>query len=309
VNAEHRALMARVRPHSIIVAPLLARGHALGVLSVLSHTPERHYTEEDMTFVEELAGRAALAVDNARLYQRVEQAVEARDEFVAMATHELRTPLSALDLQLQQLQRQLKQQALGVEQLGQGVEKVRQHAQRLNQLLAQLMDVSRISKGLLELQCELVDLADLVRELVARYEELLAAAGCSVQVNASPPVLGKVDRLRLEQVLTNLLTNAMKYAPGKPLELEVRQEGADVLVSVKDQGPGIPRETLERIFHRFERASGRHHRESLGLGLYIARQIARAHGGELVVDSHLGQGTRFTLRLPSAEPPGEASGG
>jgi signal transduction histidine kinase len=189
------------------------------------------------------------------------------------------------------------------------VDKLRQHAQRLNQLLVHLLDVSRISKGLLELQYELVDLAQLVRELVGRYEEMLAVVGCSAHVSASQPVMGKVDRLRLEQVLTNLLTNAMKYAPGKPLELEVRQEGADVLVSVKDQGPGIPRETLERIFHRFERASGRHHRESLGLGLYIARQIARAHGGELVVDSHLGQGTRFTLRLPSAEPPGEASGG
>jgi len=275
------------------------------VLSVLSYTPERHYTEQDMTFVEELAGRAALAVDNARLYQQAERAVAARDEFVAMATHELRTPLSALDLQLQQLQRQVKQQSLSLEHLGQGVEKVRQHAQRLSHLLARLLDVSSISKGLLELNYELVDLAELVRELVARYEEMLAAVGCSVQVNASLPVVGKVDRLSLEQVLTNLLTNAMKYAPGKPLELEVRQEAQQALVSVKDHGPGIARETLERIFHRFERASGRHHRESLGLGLYIARQIARAHGGELVVESHLGQGTRFTLRLPTAP----ASGG
>jgi PAS domain S-box-containing protein len=305
VNAEHRALMARVRPHSIIVAPLVARGHALGLLSVLSHTPERHYTEQDMTFVEELAGRAALAVDNARLYQRAEQAVAARDEFVAMATHELRTPLTALDLQLQQINRQMKKrQALSLEQLGQGVEKVRQHASRLQLLVDHLLDVSRISKGLLELKPELVDLAQLVRELVARYEEMLVAAGCSAQVHASRPVVGKVDKLRMEQVLTNLLTNAMKYAPGKPLELEVRQEAAEVLVSVKDQGPGIPEETLQRIFNRFERASGKHRRESLGLGLYIARQIARAHGGELAVESRLGQGTRFTLRLPGALPPG-----
>ncbi|HEY0096492.1 MAG TPA: ATP-binding protein, partial [Archangium sp.] len=310
VNAEHRALMTRVRPHSIIVAPLVARGRSLGVLSVLSHTPERHYTEQDMTFVEELAGRAALAVDNARLYQQAEQAVAARDEFVAMATHELRTPLSALDLQLQHIHRQMKQrQALSLEQLGQGVEKVRQHANRLQHLVDHLLDVSRISKGMLELKYELVDLAEFVRELVARYEEMLAQVGCSAQVHASLPVLGKVDKQRLEQVLTNLLTNAMKYAPGKPVELEVRQEASEALVSVKDQGPGIPQETLERIFHRFERASGRHRRESLGLGLYIARQIARAHGGELAVESHLGQGTRFTVRLPGALAPGAMTPG
>jgi PAS domain S-box-containing protein len=307
VNEEHRELMARVRPHSIIVAPLVARGHALGVLSVLSHTPEHRYTEQDKAFVEDLAGRAALAVDNARLYQKVEQAVAARDEFVAIATHELRTPLSALDLQLRRLERQLQQhtQAVPVEQLGQGMEKVRQHALRLQHLVEHLLDVSRISKGLLELKYELVDLAELVRELVARYEELLAQAGCQAQVRTSRPVLGKVDKLRVEQVLTNLLTNAIKYAPGKPLELEVRLEAAQAVVSVKDQGPGIPEETLQRIFNRFERASGKHHRESLGLGLYISRQIARAHQGELAVESVLGQGTRFTLRLPTAVIPGE----
>jgi PAS domain S-box-containing protein len=304
VNAEHRALMARVRPHSIIVAPLLARGHALGVLSVLSHTPGHYYTEQDMSFVEDLAGRAALAVDNARLYERARQAVTARDTFVSVATHELRTPLAALDLQLRILQRLTQAESPPVERLRQGVEKAQAQTQRLKLLVDHLMDVSRISKGLLTLQREPVDVTELVRDVVGRYEDTLAEVGCTARVHASQPVRAHVDRLRLEQVLTNLLTNAMKYAPGRPVELEVRQEADEVLVSVKDQGPGIPRETQEDIFEQFQRASVQHIQQSLGLGLYIARQIARAHGGELTVESHPGQGTRFILRLPV-----ETSGG
>jgi signal transduction histidine kinase len=164
--------------------------------------------------------------------------------------------------------------------------------------LSRLLDVSRISTGRLELEREPVDLSELVRQLVERFEEQLAKAGGMAVVMADRPVVARVDRLRVEQVLTNLLSNAMKYAPGHPVELSVTREGRDALVTVRDYGPGISPEARARVFERFQRASLTHGRESLGLGLYVSRQLARAHGGELSVEAPPGPGSRFLLRLP-----------
>lgn len=296
---EHQAVLERLRPRSAMLVPLIARERTLGVLSVMSQDPARRYTERDLTFVEELASRAALAVDNARLFHQAEQAVEARDEFVAIATHELRTPLSALSLQLIALQRAVDAGHIPTEErLRQSLVTARRQTERLEQLVSHLLDVSRISTGRLELEPEEVDLAELVHRLVMRFEEKLAEAGCTAVVHADTPVVAKVDRLRVEQVVMNLLSNAMKYARGQPVELHVEREQEMAVLGVKDYGPGISLEAQARIFERYQRASGKHSRESLGLGLYVARQIARAHGGELKVESTPGQGAHFILRVP-----------
>ncbi|WP_158501702.1 ATP-binding protein [Vitiosangium sp. GDMCC 1.1324] len=298
-NPEHRTLLRQLHPSSGMMVPLIARERTLGVLTVVSHDPLHHYTERDLAFMEDLAWRAALAVDNARLFQQAEQAVAARDEFVAIATHELRTPLSALSLQLTALQRAVDMGRPPTEErLRQSLLTARRQTERLEQLVSHLLDVSRISTGRLELELELVDLSQLVQRLVVRFEEKLAEAGCTPVVRAGSPVMAKVDRLRVEQVLMNLLSNAMKYAPGQPVELGVERQEPRAVLWVQDHGPGISPEAQARIFERFQRASGKHSRESLGLGLYVSRQIARAHGGDLSVESTLGQGSRFILHLP-----------
>ena len=300
VSPEHRRLLEALGLRSMMVVPLVARGRTLGVVSVVSRQQGRRYTPRDLTFLEDVASRAALAVDNAWLYREAEGAVAARDEFVAIATHELRTPLSALQLQLTSLQRALDRgQPLPPERLHQGLSSAKRQADRLGHLVSHLFDVARISAGRLELEREEVDLTALAHRLLGRMEEVLVAAGCEPVVHAGGPVVARVDKLRVEQVLMNLLSNAMKYAPGQPVELSVEQEDGHAIIAVRDWGPGIPREAQGRVFERFERASGAHAQASLGLGLYISRQIARAHGGELSVEEPpSGPGARFVLRLP-----------
>jgi signal transduction histidine kinase len=299
VDTQHEEALKLLRPRSVMMVPLIARERSLGVLSVVSQDPMRRYGEQDLALLEDLAWRAALAVDNARLFQKAEQAVRSRDEFVAIATHELRTPLSALSLQLVALQRAVDAgQPPTPEKLKYSLVTAQRQTERLEQLVNHLLDVSHIATGRLELEREEVDLSAMAHWLVTRMEEKLAEAGVVVELHANGPLVARVDRLRVEQVLMNLLSNAMKYAPGLPVELHVEREERWAVLSVKDHGPGISPEAQARIFERYERASGTHSRNSLGLGLYVSRQIARAHGGELTVESTPGQGARFILRLP-----------
>lgn len=306
LNEEHRHLLEQLNPRSVMVVPLVARGRTLGLISAASCSPTRRFNARDLSALEDLAWRAALAVDNARLYRQAEQAVAARDEFVAVATHELRTPLSALHLQLSSLQRTLdKQPSVEAERLGQGLAGALRQADRLTRLVAHLFDVARLGTGQMALELGAVELSALVHALVARMEEALATAGCVAVVHADAPVVAMADRPRVEQVLMNLLTNAMKYAPGLPVELYVERDGDRAIVAVRDWGPGIPPEARERIFERFARATGQHARASLGLGLYISRQLARAHGGDLYVEPppEGGPGSRFVLHLPRWKKP------
>lgn len=305
LSPEHRRLMEALGGQSVMFVPLVARGRTLGVLSVVSQDPDRRYQDRDLDFLEDLASRTALAVDNAWLYREASRAVAARDEFVAIATHELRTPLSALQLQLASLWRALDKDVPGPpERQKLGLASAQRQAERLSHLVTHLFEVARISTGRLTLDREDVDLSALVHRLVTRMEDALVAAGCAPVLHASAPVFAHVDPLRLEQVLMNLLSNAMKYAPGQPVELSVDADGGAAVIAVRDWGPGIPTGADARIFERFERATGEHARASLGLGLYISRQIARAHGGELTVEAPpLGPGARFVLRLPMAQVP------
>jgi PAS domain S-box-containing protein len=301
VNDEHRDILDRLRPRSVMVVPLMARGRTLGIVSAATCSPTRRFSMRDLSQLEDLAWRGALAVDNARLYRQAEQAVAARDEFVAVATHELRTPLSALRLQLASLQRTLdKMTSDESERLGQGLAGALRQADRLTRLVAHLFDVARLGTGQMALELDAVELSGLVHGLVARMEEALATAGCVAVVHADAPVVALADRPRVEQVLMNLLTNAMKYAPGLPVELYVERDEDMAVIAVRDWGPGIPAEARERIFERFARATGAHAKASLGLGLYISRQLARAHGGDLFAEpAPEGEpGSRFVLRLP-----------
>lgn len=234
------------------------------------------------------------------------RAVEARDEFVAVASHELRTPLAALQLQLDNALREARRAERGGPPFVAQLEAAQRQVGRLSRMVEQLLDVSQIAAGRLSLELERVDLSDLVRDVLERMRDPLARAGCSVTVEQHGTAVGLWDRLRLEQVVTNLLANASKYGAGKPIEVRVEAESGRARLSVVDHGIGIDDADQERIFDRFERAVSTRHYGGLGLGLFIVGRILAALGGRIRVESRLGQGATFVVELDcvdASEPP------
>jgi PAS domain S-box-containing protein len=222
------------------------------------------------------------------------QAVFARDEFISIASHELRTPLTALKLRLQSV---LHSRDLSDKTEHRVASAVRQ-TERLERLIDNLLDVSRITTGHLELEPEDFDLAEMAQDVAERFREQAAGGGVPLSFEAPAPVLGRWDRLRLEQVVTNLMANAFKFGEGRPIFVSVAGDPKAAVLTVADQGIGIAPQDLSRIFHQFERVTGRRSFGGLGMGLYIARQIAQAHGGRIEVDSVQGKGSKFRVVLP-----------
>jgi PAS domain S-box-containing protein len=275
----------------------------VGALVIGRGRPEDPLDDEDVAIATELADRAALSYANATLRGRLEQALHARDEFLSVAAHELYTPLTALHLSLDGLRRGVEHGApLDPRKLaiasGQG--------QRLARLVGELLDVSRIHAGVLELATESVDLAELTREIVAQLEPTAAAAGLAVVVHADARCEGQWDRGRLEQILTNVVGNAIKYGRGpsgrNEIEVTVSSDGSDARVCIRDHGIGIDRADLAKILEPFERAVSSRSYGGLGLGLYIVRRLVDAHGGSIAIESAKGVGTTVSIRLPRLRP-------
>ena len=217
-----------------------------------------------------------------------ERSVRVRDEFLSIASHELRTPITTLQLRLQSLGRDVASQKLD--------SSLRQ-TRRLIALVDNLLDVSRIGRGQLVLRRETFDLAEMTHELVGRFTDLAATANVTLHVHADAPIEGSWDRVRVEQILENLLGNAIKYAANAPVEVDVTADETVARVTVRDRGPGIATEDRARIFEPFERAVSARNYGGLGLGLFIARQYAEAHAGRLSLDSTSSEGTTFTVEL------------
>jgi signal transduction histidine kinase len=227
------------------------------------------------------------------------RAVEARDEFLAIASHELSTPLTALSLQVQNLLRALKRGEAETEKLRIHIEATWRMVGRLGRMIRELLEISRIS-GRIRLEREEVDLTLLIRESVSRLDPQIVQAGSAVTVLASEPVSGHWDRTRLDQVIDNLLANAIKFGAGKPVEIVVDGLGPVARLEVRDHGIGIGPGDQARVFERFERAVSRRRFGGLGLGLWIARQVVEAHGGTISLSSEPGRGSTFTVELPRA---------
>jgi PAS domain S-box-containing protein len=294
-GAEVPAVFMALGAQAHVCVPLVARGRALGVLTLLSES--QGFDGLDLTMATELARRAAMAVDNARLYRQATEAIYARDDFLAIASHELRTPLAALVLQAQSLQSTLHLPGHDPELTAQADRAVR-HISRLGSLVERLLDVSRITTGHLELDPEDVDLCEVVHDVGRRLAESARAAGSALVVKAERPAVGLWDRLRMEQILTNLLSNALKYGAGKPVEIVLESDETRARITVADAGIGIDSADIQRIFGRFERAAPARNYSGMGLGLYITRQAVEAHGGQISVQSEPGQGAVFTVELP-----------
>jgi signal transduction histidine kinase len=227
-------------------------------------------------------------------FEELHQAIHARDEFLSIASHELRTPLTALKLRVQSLQRNATLDSEVRERL----DSVGRQTLRLERLIADLLDVSRITTGHLSLDSEPFDMLDAAREVVERMTERTLAQACEVRLTSQGEVHGVWDRVRVEQVLTNLLDNALRHGAGRPVSIRIERCESSVLIVVEDEGKGIAKADLARIFERFERAAGQRGRDGLGMGLYIARQIVEAHGGSIHAKSEASRGAAFHVVLP-----------
>jgi signal transduction histidine kinase len=295
-----RQFVERFGLHSSLLVPLRVQHKVIGTLGVSRGQPGHPYTLEDQEFLQELADRAALTIQNVRLLKTAQEAVRLRDEFLSVASHELKTPLTPLSLKLQALERMVDQggEPGFFEQLRKDVDVMRRQVRRLSALISDLLDVARISGGRLKLQLEEVELPTLVRDVVSRFELEVERVGGRIEVHAGEPFIGHWDRLRLEQVVTNLLSNALKYGQGRPIQVQVETQGRQARLTVRDQGIGVEPQLRARIFEKFERAVSDRHYGGLGLGLYITRQIVEAMGGSIGVESAPHQGATFTVLLP-----------
>ncbi|MCM2278169.1 MAG: PAS domain S-box protein [Oligoflexia bacterium] len=286
-------------PVSLSVSTLRTReGMLLGYLGVVSDLSERKKAEQRL--------QETLNSLERRVEERtaeLQRAIHYRDEFLSIASHELKTPLTPLLLQAQAFRHRIDRGAADAELvvlLRRTLPQAERQVLRLAHLVDNLLDVSRISSGSLVLQKSEVDLPELLRNIASQYEATAHAAGSRVDLELEPGLVCEADSFRIEQVVVNLLVNAFKYAPGTPVLLRLRRDGSRARIEVSDQGPGVSAADRNRIFDRYERGmSGSWITAGLGLGLYISKQIVEAHGGTLALESPV-KGASFVITLPLA---------
>ncbi|WPN27425.1 hybrid sensor histidine kinase/response regulator [Pseudomonas sp. P5_109] len=231
----------------------------------------------------------------------LEQAVRMRDDFMSIVAHEVRTPLNGLILETQLRKMHLARDnaaAFTLDKMHAMVDRDERQIKSLIRLIEDMLDVSRIRIGKLSIRPTRFDLSTLVRDVLHNFSQQIDAAETSVTLDAEQPVIGNWDEFRIEQVISNLLTNALRYGAKSPITVKVYSEGGQALVDVQDQGIGISEENQKRIFQQFERVSAKHAVAGLGLGLFISEQIVAAHGGTITVQSRIGEGALFRVCLP-----------
>lgn len=238
--------------------------------------------------------------------QELQRSLRMRDEFMSLVAHELRTPLNTLFLETQMRSLQIKRgntAAFGPQQLEAMVQRDERQIKSMIRLIDDMLDVSRMRSGKLSIRPAKVELMNLLERVVSDLSLQAATTGSSLTLRPHDGVTGCWDEFRVEQVIVNLLTNALRYGCGQPVEVSVERDGELVLIAVRDQGKGIAPSDLERIFEPYERGARNGEPKGLGLGLYISRQLAISHGGELRVASKPGEGSIFSLVLPCTEIP------
>jgi PAS domain S-box-containing protein len=288
-------------PGSVVIVPLATRGRRFGVMELFCQSGASKFDRYHLTLAEEIGRRGSQAIENALLYGQAREAIAVREEFLSIASHELKTPMTPLQLQMQSLARLVESElgdAAVAEKLLKRLRTSERHLRRLDDLVEELLDVARLRTGRMRLQLESVDLRGLIAEVVGRQRDALDLAKRAVVTKVAEQMTGQWDRLRLDQVLTNLLSNAIKYGDASPIRIEASCRDGGVAVAVMDEGIGISEAEKGRIFEPFERGSVTKDYGGLGLGLYIVRQIVEAHGGRISVESQLGRGSTFTLWLP-----------
>ncbi len=323
VDEEQLKLLREIGYSSLMIVPLIARGRVLGAIQFVATESGYHYDNEDLEFAKELAQRAAIAVDNASLYQESQQAIESQKEvnylkdlFVSIASHELRTPLTSIRGYAQMLERSLERQVLidadsevqkkTKEKNQRSVENVIRQTDRMNDLIKQLLDFSRLQSYQFDLNYNpAVNLIELAQRVLEQQKASRPSHALQIQPKLEA-ANGSWDEARLEQVLNNLVSNAIKYSPaGTSVTVGIEagsteHHSGEIVVWVKDQGVGISPEDQSQVFDRFYRArSGKQKGvDGLGLGLYISHEIVLKHGGRMWLESEPGEGSTFYFSLP-----------
>ena len=262
-----------------------ASGNAVRVVGAMADVTVRQRAEEE----------------RASLLREAQEGVRVRDEFLTVASHELKTPLTTLSLRLQKiaLLAEHEHAAPIADDVRGHVEQGLKQIRKLAELMNDLLDVTRIDSGQMRMHPESLDLARLAAGVCARYEDQARRAHSQLLLDTAGPVTGCWDALRLEQILDNLLSNALKYGAGKPVQVRVRMgEDGHARLSVRDRGIGIEPAQQRRIFERFERAVSERHYGGLGLGLYVTRSLVESMGGTIQVESRPGEGATFVVELP-----------
>jgi len=299
-DEEHRRILQRLGLKSYMGVPLQTRGRTLGVLTFVSAESGRRYDAADLALAEDVAHRAAVAIENAGLYSQLRETDRLKDEFLAMLAHELRNPLAPVRNALHVM----KQPAATAAIVGQVRDMAERQVRHMGRLLDDLLDVSRVSRGRIELRKEFVDVVPVVASTVEAIRPLMEERRHELTVSVpSEPLWLEADPHRLEQVLTNLLTNAAKYTdPGGRIWLTAERDGRHIVIRVRDTGVGITPEMLSRIFELFVQAERRVDRSQggLGIGLTLVHRLVELHGGTVEANSPgLGGGSEFIVRLPA----------
>lgn len=288
--------------NSSMIVPIRARGKIRGSLSFIAGDKKPNFTAQDLALAEDLGRRAGIAIENALLYSSAQSAIRARDEFVSIASHELKTPITSLKMQLQMMLRSIdpiKGSSTPIPKMIKSLQNSSSQIDRLTMLIEDLLDVTRIETGKLTYKLELVDMSKLVTEVLERFSEEIRYANCVFHQDLEENVIVFCDRYRIEQVVANLLSNAIKYGANNPVYVSVKNGNGKAHINVRDSGLGIIKEMHSKIFERFERAIPSTNISGLGLGLYITKQIIDAHQGSIEVESEVQQGSTFKVCLPT----------
>jgi signal transduction histidine kinase len=301
MDAEVRSALAGRGPQELIVVPLVARGRVLGVLQFVALVAARQTRPDDMPLILDLARRAALAVDNALLYEEAQRATRARDDVLAIVSHDLRNPLNTIQMSTSFLLDVLADPGAKEVPVVPQLKLIRRATSRANALIQDLLDVSRIDAHTLTVATSAINGSLLVQDAVLELEPLVVGKSLSFEHGwKGPDLLVAADRSRVSQVFSNLVGNAIKFTkPGGTVRIEGSGTADVATFEVSDTGAGIPADHVPHLFDRFWQANSAT-RTGAGLGLFIVKGIVDAHGGTIAVESVAGEGTRFRFTLPSA---------
>jgi signal transduction histidine kinase/PAS domain-containing protein len=300
-NEEHAELIRRIGINSHIAVPLMIRGKLLGALNFLNTTSRPHFDDDDFYTSLELSRRAAIAIENSKLFRDAQKAIQLRDDFISIASHELKTPITSMKLQMQ-----MATQIIGRDDSG-PVDPVyiknlteisNRQLEKITRLVEDMLDISRISTGKLAMNFSRKNLAEILEEVLQRFSDQLRAEKITFSSTIEPDVFTYCDSFRIEQVITNLISNAIRYGKKQPIEFTMKRVGDFAEIKVKDYGIGVNKSNHERIFERFERAVSYNEMSGLGIGLYITKEIVEEHQGKISVESELGKGATFKVVLP-----------
>jgi PAS domain S-box-containing protein len=292
-NDAHLAALRALDARSAIIVPLVAHGQPVGAIAFISSSPTRVYGKADVPMLEELARRAALSIENARLYRVAQRAIRSRDDVLAIVAHDLRNPLNAIGLQAEMLA------TSAVEGQRARIEGIERSAARMNRLVEDLLDVARLEEDRLRLDCAAVSVRELLGDSVRAHEALAASASIELVIEAAPERSEIwADRDRVLQILENLIGNAVRFTPsGGCITVGAEARDTSVLFWVADTGSGIEPEHQPHVFDRFWQARGGRH--GAGLGLPIVKGLVEAHGGQIWLDSTPGRGSTFWFTIPA----------